>query len=49
MTITSPCKTKASDLNSLYNQIFNSRAAVFDKPMRGADNITEAPPVAQLS
>ena len=29
-----------------YNQAFNSRAAVFESFLRGAGNITEAPPVA---
>ena len=29
-----------------YNQTFNSRAAVFESFLRGAGNITEAPPVA---
>ena len=29
-----------------YNQAFNSRAAVFESSLRGASNITEAPPGA---
>ena len=39
-------KVKASDSNNFYNQAFNSRAAVFESFLRGAGNITEAPPVA---
>ena len=39
-------KVKASDSNNLYNHTFNSRAAVFESFLRGAGNITEAPPVA---
>ena len=31
---------------ALYNQVFNSRAAVFDSQLGQAGNITEAPPVA---
>ena len=40
------CKVEASDSTNFCNQTFNSRAAVFDKPIRRAGNITEAPPVA---
>ena len=35
-----------SDLANIYNLASNSRAAVFDKPISRAGNITEAPPVA---
>ena len=30
------CKVKASDSTNIYNQASNSRAAVFDKPTKGA-------------
>ena len=39
-------KAKAGDSTNTYNQTYNSRAAVFESFLRGAGNITEAPPVA---
>ena len=39
-------KVKASDPTGLYNQAFNSRAAVSEIYLGKAGNITEAPPVA---
>ena len=39
-------KAKASDSTNTYNQVLNSRAAVVEDSLRGAGNITEAPPVA---
>ncbi len=42
----SSCKVKARDPVILYSQAFHSLVAVFDSFLRGAGNITEAPPVA---
>ena len=39
-------KVKACDSANFYNQTFNSHAAVVEDSLRGAGNITEAPPVA---
>ena len=39
-------KVKVCDSADFYNQIFNSRAVVFESFLRGAGSITEAPPMA---
>ena len=40
------CWAKTSSSVKIENQVFNSRVAVFESSLRGAGNITEAPPVA---
>ena len=40
------CWAKTSGSVKIENQVFNSRVAVFESSLRGAGNITEAPPVA---
>ena len=42
----SSCKVKACDQVILYSQAFHSLVEVFDSFLRGAGNITEAPPMA---